>query len=547
VADWRLLGFACALFTLVVAFSAMLFVLIPRFELATGFFLDKYITRKSRTGFTESVKFGEVSELIRDESVAMRVDLTDASGVRESPYWRLVVLDEYTKDGFKISAGLKGELLRSQTVTQRVRDRSMGRILNPVGGVWTFYIEPGVSRFLPLPGSYGMLRLRDFLPLQTNAGTRLAALRSEPMTMTAFQLDDVELTQTVPDARFAQRLAEARENPGRVTDKYRYDPLVSLRGPVGAANEAVLHRVVAEITGGAALPAGEFGRRAAAWLQARHAYALSVKLPAGEGKDDVVRWLDSNEPGFCEYFAAGFTVLARSAGYPARVVAGFRGGVLNGFENYFMVKNSDAHAWTEIYDGKAAWLRIDPTPGSFAFNEKNTALAAQQAQDSSWTARLDSLRVLWYRRIVSFDSRTQVQMIEQVKSFTTDSGAALRARFEIYAKQLKEWLARPWDAARAGRSAALLASAGAVLWALARLGQWAWVRWQVWRHPHEFDPVRRTAGHWLGRLQALPGTGEVVADLQRLRYGRRETWPEPRGVFKRAQRARRGKRTVMAP
>jgi len=80
----------------VIGFSALLFIVIPRFEVASGFFLDRYITRKSRTGFTDSVKFGDVSELIRDESVAMRVDLTDSSGLREAPYWRLVVLDEYT-------------------------------------------------------------------------------------------------------------------------------------------------------------------------------------------------------------------------------------------------------------------------------------------------------------------------------------------------------------------------------------------------------------------------------------------------------------------
>ena len=546
VADWRLLGFAAGLFALVVGFSALLFVIIPRFELATGFFLDKYITRKSRTGFTESVKFGDVSELVRDESVAMRVDLTDASGLRESPYWRLVVLDEYTPEGFKVSSNLKGELLRSQTVTQRVRDRGLGRLKNPVGGVWTFYIEPGVSRFLPLPGGYGMLRLRELLPLQTSAGHRLAALRSEPLAMTAFQLEDVELTPTVPDVRFAERLRDARENPGREPDKYRSDPLTSLRGPAGPQNTAVLARVLGEITGGAALPAAEFARRATEWLQNRHAYALAVKLPPGEGKDDIVRWLDSNEPGFCEYFAASLTVLARAAGHPARVVAGFRGGVLNGFENYYMVKNSDAHAWTEIYDGKAAWVRQDPTPGSLAFTERTSALAVQQAQDSSWSARFDSLRVIWYRRIVNFDSRAQVQLFDEAIAATKDSGAALRARLEEFSKRLKAWINRPWDAARLGRTAAEAGALAAAGWVLVRLGQWGWLRWQGWRRPNEFDPVRRTAGKWLARLRQpaeirnqRTEVRDVMSDLQRLRYGRRETWPEPRGVFQRARQARR--------
>lgn len=550
VADWRLMGFSAGLFVLVIGFSALLFVIIPRFEVATGFFLDKYITRKSRTGFTETVRFGEVSELIRDESVAMRVDLTDSTGLRESPYWRLVVLDEYTPEGFRVSAGLKSELLLSQVVTQRMPDRGSGRITNPVGGVWTFYIEPGVSRFLPLPGNYRMLRLRDFMPLQTSPAHHLAALRIESMTMTAFQLEDVELRPMVRDAGYAERLAKARTNPARKVEPIRADPLVALRGPQGAANRAVLDRVVHEITGGDALPAEEFARRATAWLQARHAYALSVKLPAGAGQDDIVRWLDSNQPGFCEYFAAGLTVLARAAGHPARVVAGFHGGVLNGFENYFMVKNSDAHAWAEIFDGKAGWARVDPTPGALTQAEANAARQAKQAQDSSWSARFDSLRVIWYRRIVSFDSRAQVQMIDTVKAYTSDSGSALRLRFEEFTKRLKTWYLRPWDAARFGRLAGAVAGLVALGWALLRLGQWSWFRWLGWRRPHEFDPVRRTAGRWLTRLrEARSDKGQVtrdksetvISDLQRLRYGRRETWPEPRGVFKRAQKARRAR------
>ncbi len=546
VADWRLLAFAAALFTAVVVMSGLLFLIIPRFELASGFFLDRYITRKSRTGFSDTVRFGDVTELIRDESVAMRVDLTDTTGLRESPYWRLVVLDEYTPEGFRISAGLKGELIRGQRVTQGLRGRQLGREVKAVGGVWTFYIEPGVSRFLPLPGSYGVLRMRDVSPLQASAGHRVVALRTEPMTMTAFQLDAVELTPLLNDARFPQLLASARANPPPVNEQFRYDPRVNLLGPVGAANEAVLQRVVGEITGGAELSAEEFTRRAITWLHVRHAYAMSVKLPLGPGKDDIVRWLDSNEPGFCEYFAAGFTVLARAAGHPTRVIAGFRGGVLNAFENYYMVRNTDAHAWVEIYDGKAAWVRADPTAGTVATAAEVAAQAARQEQDSSWSARVDSLRVLWYRRIVNFDSRAQVQMLDSVKTFTTDKGAALRARFDEFSKRLKAWLSRPWDAARAGRTFGLVVGVVALGWLGGRLVQWGWLRWQLWRRPQSFDPVRQKAGKWLARLR-LPAEnsgrrtedGAVVHDLRRLRYGHRETWPEPRGVFRRAKQARK--------
>jgi hypothetical protein len=154
--------------------------------------------------------------------------------------------------------------------------------------------------------------------------------------------------------------------------------------------------------------------------------------------------------------------------------------------------------------------------------------------------------MLWYRRIVNFDSRQQVQMIEQVKTFTTDSGTALRARLDDYTKRLKAWFGRPWDLQRVGKLVALLGALGALGFILWRLVGQGWQRWRQWRRPAEYDPVRRAAGRWLGRVRANPAAREVVADLQRLRYGRKESWPEPRAVFKRARQVGRA-RTPSAP
>lgn len=560
VTDWRLLGFASILFAGVVGMSALLFMIIPRFEIATGFFLDKYITRKSRTGFTEQVRFGDVTELVRDESIAMRVDLTDAGSLRELPFWRVVILDEYTPQGFRLSAGLKAELLRSERAVQFTRGRSGVPGPQAVGGDWTFYIEPGVSRFLPMPGSFLNLRLRDRAPLQIHPQMRLVALRSEPMTMTAFQVDGVELRAAIPDGRFLEQLRLAQERPDGLADGRRFNPLLTLRGPTGRQNEESLARMVAEIRGAnPAMSAGEFAERATQWLRERHAYALSASIPRGD-KDDIVKWLESNEPAFCEYFAGGLTVLCRAAGYPARVIAGFRGGSLNAYENYIMVRNTEAHAWVEVFDGAGSWVRMDPTPGGVAAGQEGAREAARQLQDSSWSARFDSLRVIWYRRIVNFDSRQQAEMVEAVKSFTTDGGQALRARLEEWTRALKSWLTAPWDLARAGRWAVASLLLLGLTWAARRLAQVLGDRWRAWRRPGEFDPIRREAGQWLqrltprGGLSAERGTPEAIrggresvvlaiAELERLRFGHRETWPDPRGVFKRARQALRAART----
>src|SRR5690606_3088574 len=136
----------------------------------------------------------------------------------------------------------------------------------------------------------------------------------------------------------------------------------------------------------------------------RHAYALSSSVPAGE--DDVLlRWLESEAPGHCEFFAGSFVLLARTAGFPARLVTGFRGGTWNDFSGSFTVRNANAHAWAEIFDdASGSWIRIDPTPGNQALATTDidpaTGAARARTRDSSWTARIESLRVFWYRRIV---------------------------------------------------------------------------------------------------------------------------------------------------
>jgi hypothetical protein len=204
-----------------------------------------------------------------------------------------------------------------------------------------------------------------------------------------------------------------------------------------------------------------------------------------------------------------------------------------------MIRNSDAHAWAEIYNGKDAWLRVDPTPGAVQTTAALAAQVSRQEHDSSWSARVDSLRVLWYRRIVNFDSRMQVQMIDQVRSFTQNSGSAIRAGIEAFSKIFKIWLRGPWNMARAAKTGGLLAGLLALGWGILQCARWAWVRRQVRRQPEKYDPVRQKAGRWLARLSADPRHREIVADLQRLRYGRRESWPEPKGVFKRAKQSGR--------
>jgi hypothetical protein len=247
-----------------------------------------------------------------------------------------------------------------------------------------------------------------------------------------------------------------------------------------------------------------------------------------------VRWMASREPGHCELFAGALVLLARSAGIPARVVTGFKGGTWNAYSGNFTIRNSDAHAWAEVWDPKkGAWLREDPLQlGSSAADDEKGAAALAGLMDRSWSARLNSLRVFWYRRIVNFDLQSQADTLRSFKAATDTSGKWLRSLIGGVATGVRDWVARPWSAARFARTVAAAAATASGAWILFALAS----RLAAAGRGRRVDPVRREAGRWLRRVAGPPG---LVADLQRLRYGPVPTWKRPTEVFRTARASAR--------
>jgi len=81
------------------------------------------------------------------------------------------------------------------------------------------------------------------------------------------------------------------------------------------------------------------------------------------GKHSVDEFLFDTRRGFCEHFASSFVFLMRAAGVPARVVTGYQGGEINPRGGYLIVRQSDAHAWTEDDKSEESRLiaRLDET------------------------------------------------------------------------------------------------------------------------------------------------------------------------------------------
>jgi protein-glutamine gamma-glutamyltransferase len=541
VSDWRLVLIGGLLFAGVLSLSALLFTAIPRFELGGSMFFDRLMTRKSGSGFTDTLRFGEVTDIQKDNSVAVRVEIRDRSQLPPMPYWRMVVLDEYKEQTFRMSSALQQSAFLREQNDRRVRATEPDS-REPLTS-WTFYLEPGVGRYLPLLGGFRRLAFADPQTYQTSPRLRLVRFTREPNSMKAYRVDGMSSGPLLRDVDFvrAQSLEPEPEKTLRPPSATMLDVHVS------EADRAVLARCVEEITRGETIGAEEFGRRAAQWLGARHRYGLQIAIPPGDG-DVVVRWLTSEQPGHCELFAAAFVLLSRTAGHPARVVGGFVGGTWN--EDYLMIRNSDAHAWCEIFDGREFWVRMDPTRaagGGPAADALSEIAGGVRSASGEWSERLDRVRLFWYRRIVNFDRRDQDALVQVLRGSTTGIVQRARAALTTWAERIREWVSQPMDAARVTRLFVGVGIAGAV-WAWWRWrGRGSWLRWRNQRG-RALDPVRREAGRWLQQVSEYTAAEEseefraVRAELERLRYGANATWPDAAATFRRARKVLRVQR-----
>lgn len=97
------------------------------------------------------------------------------------------------------------------------------------------------------------------------------------------------------------------------------------------------------------------------WFQSNFEYGFGYDF--SKAKDPVADFLTNKPAAHCELFAASMTLMLRTQGIPARYVNGFVCVEQAYSQDYYVVRVRDAHAWVEVWDGKA-WRTLDPTPPS---------------------------------------------------------------------------------------------------------------------------------------------------------------------------------------
>lgn len=113
-------------------------------------------------------------------------------------------------------------------------------------------------------------------------------------------------------------------------------------------------------------------------------YFYTLEPPA-LGSNPVDAFLFDTKRGFCEHYASAFAVMMRAAGIPSRVVLGYQGGEINPMGAYMIVRQADAHAWTEVWLPERGWYRLDPT----------AAVAPERIESGRSAAMFDGIAAIW--------------------------------------------------------------------------------------------------------------------------------------------------------
>jgi protein-glutamine gamma-glutamyltransferase len=576
--DMRQLLQAAGLFGGLVLVGTIIFISMPRYQFEQSF---SFPSLRGVSGFNDHVTYKDSRSLDTDDSVAFRVDAPPGISFSTYPYWRMIVLDEYKEskkneeNGFQLSAGLQrsgfSSMVRYPDPASAYEEHPRAADAQP--GTWKIYLEGNVSEYLPVLGPFDLLTFSTRQDFRANEDLSIYRTASASPKVLGYEIESMSFGDTIPagrkerpgfEANFTLTAADAKhahglpivypytyfglpeqDNDRAIIDSLRDQILTSIQGQIVTALAQQPARNRADVTREAYLNA------VTDYLQRDHTPSMDMDLTGTEnhGHDLLVRWMNTPmSKGWCEFYAGAFVLLARDGGYPARVVGGYKGVTFNPIENYYVVRQSMAHSWAEVFDGRDRWVRYDPSPGAGAIGAGGQPGQTSTAPlvESGMGAFLDSLRMIWYRRVINFDQTDQQELAARVAEYGKNLGVALGLWFARHWAMMRGWFRGPLTPARLEVLAGALLAA-ALAWRQRYALRNFWLRgrgWILFGRAPGLPPVRLDAGRWLRRFQpvwqarapALPAPERaqwdgVRRDLLALRYGPLDQPPDAAKTF----------------
>jgi transglutaminase-like putative cysteine protease len=308
---------------------AVLFLLFPRFAPLWGIPGD---AMAGRSGLSAQMEVGTIASLALDDSIALRVRFEGSPPPQGDLYFRGPVLSDF--DGRQWRPLLPR--LGTRFPPPRVTDPQLRGFGAPVR--YEVTMEPNNRPWL--------LTL-DAATQPPEAPELQAAMTSELQWIAARPVVDLLRYRAVSHVDFRHG------PPRRLLVLPEYSQLPPGYNPRTLELAARLRRDHPGADAGALVQAALQVLRTGGYR-----YTLDPGVYGQHTADEF--WFDRKE-GFCEHIASAFAVLMRAMDIPARVVTGYQGGELNGLDGFWVVRQSDAHAWTEVFVEGRGWVRVDPT------------------------------------------------------------------------------------------------------------------------------------------------------------------------------------------
>ncbi len=328
------------------------------------------------TGLSGSMSPGDISNLFIDDGPAFRVTFTGSKPPRDELYWRGPVLSRF--DGKRWSQSVYSSVAARNKPSREAADISYEVELEPHRRHWLFALD--------YPAIYP----------------------SDSRLSIDYQLRNVRPISNVKRYSISSDLDFRDNRPinGTLLNESLYLP-----SGIGQRARELASNWQAEYGAAETIVA-----QALRYFRDNPFFYRLDSLPLLA--DPIDEFLFDSRAGYCEHYAGAFTFLMRAAGIPARVVTGYQGGIDNG--EYLLVRQSDAHAWAEIWlDDEQGWSRVDPTAwvapdrvqqGSRAVVDVPNWLHAPWLVDVRNQA--DKLRHWWNKNIVSFNANRQSRLLQ---------------------------------------------------------------------------------------------------------------------------------------
>jgi protein-glutamine gamma-glutamyltransferase len=372
---------------------AVLFVLFPRLAPLWGIPSD---AMTGRSGLSASMQVGTIAKLALDDSIALRIKFEGTPPAQADMYLRGPVLSSFDGKEWRPSTSQFSRrfavLPNLQTLGDAVRYQvTMEQSNRP----WIFVIES--PNKLSVPGH------------EVSMTQELQWVSNRPVT-------DIVRYQ-------AESYPNFRHGPLRtVVGLQDYVELPAGFNPRTLQMAADIRRDARFAQASAEVLVPEVMRRL---RTGGYEYTLEPGVYGTHTADEF--WFD-RKTGFCEHIASSFVILMRALDVPARIVTGYQGGELNTVDGFWAVRQSDAHAWAEVWQPGHGWLRVDPTsavsPGRIGAFERLTVPqgvvgAAMGAVFSpTLTAQLraawEAVNNSWNQRVLNYSQSKQLDLLKNI-------------------------------------------------------------------------------------------------------------------------------------